>query len=147
MTALRHPPDTGLCCRRKATAQTPISADPAFERVEKRLSRYKRRPEEPSRRWRRAGDRIRRTDYVLRHGEDEAPETDDHSPLVIAETQTTRYVSCPSGRPSSALDLADQPFLVFKNAASGQLNVVYKRSDGNVGWIDPATGKAYKSAR
>ena len=34
------------------------------------------------------------------------------------------------------LDLADHPVIVFKNAAHGNLNVVYKRPDGNIGWID-----------
>ena len=35
------------------------------------------------------------------------------------------------------MDLADQPVLMFRNSASGELNVVYRRSDGNIGWIDP----------
>jgi hypothetical protein len=35
------------------------------------------------------------------------------------------------------MDLADQPLLMFRNRASGALNVVYRRSDGNIGWIDP----------
>ena len=35
------------------------------------------------------------------------------------------------------MDLADQPVLMFRNSASGELNVVYRRSDGHVGWIDP----------
>ncbi len=36
------------------------------------------------------------------------------------------------------MDLADQPVLMFRNTTTGQLNVVYRRSDGNIGWIDPA---------
>ena len=36
------------------------------------------------------------------------------------------------------MDLADQPFIVFRNAKSGQINVVYRRDDGNIGWVDPA---------
>jgi hypothetical protein len=35
------------------------------------------------------------------------------------------------------LDLAESPALMFRNAANGELNVVYRRQDGNIGWIDP----------
>jgi hypothetical protein len=35
------------------------------------------------------------------------------------------------------LDLADSPALLFRNAANGGLNLVYRRPDGNVGWVDP----------
>ncbi len=36
------------------------------------------------------------------------------------------------------MDLADQPVLMFRNSTTGELNVVYRRSDGNIGWIDPS---------
>jgi len=42
------------------------------------------------------------------------------------------------------LDLSDAPVLMFRNAASGALNVVYRRGDGNVGWIDPERAAARK---
>jgi len=35
------------------------------------------------------------------------------------------------------LDMTDSPVLVFTNAGNGQVNVVYRRADGNIGWIDP----------
>ena len=37
------------------------------------------------------------------------------------------------------MDLADQPAMMFRNKASGELNVVYRRTDGNIGWIDPSS--------
>ncbi len=37
------------------------------------------------------------------------------------------------------MDLSDRPFVVFRNASHGEINVVYRRDDGNIGWIDPAT--------
>ena len=40
------------------------------------------------------------------------------------------------------MDLADASVLMFRNSASGELNVVYRRSDGNIGWIDPSGGAA-----
>jgi hypothetical protein len=36
------------------------------------------------------------------------------------------------------MDLADQQVMMFRNSATGELNVIYRRSDGNVGWIAPA---------
>jgi hypothetical protein len=38
------------------------------------------------------------------------------------------------------MDLADQPVLMFRNSATGELNVLYRRGDGNIGWIDPGAG-------
>ncbi len=42
------------------------------------------------------------------------------------------------------MDLSDRPFVVFRNASHGEINVVYRRDDGNIGWIDPAAKKARK---
>ncbi len=39
------------------------------------------------------------------------------------------------------MDLADQPVLMFRNSATGELNVVYRRTDGHIGWIDPARAR------
>jgi hypothetical protein len=39
------------------------------------------------------------------------------------------------------MDLADQPVLMFRNSRTGGLNVVYRRSDGQIGWIDPSEGR------
>ena len=39
------------------------------------------------------------------------------------------------------LDLADQQVLMFRNSASTELNVIYRRPDGNIGWIDPSSPK------
>lgn len=44
------------------------------------------------------------------------------------------------------MDLFDQAFLVFRNAGSGEINVVYRREDGNIGWVDPA-GKNARTRR
>jgi hypothetical protein len=43
------------------------------------------------------------------------------------------------------MDLSDQPFVVFRNASHGEINVVYRREDGNIGWIDPAKPSRAKS--
>jgi len=41
------------------------------------------------------------------------------------------------GEATMRLELAGQPVIVFRNRASGGINVVYRRQDGHVGWIDP----------
>jgi ribosomal subunit interface protein len=67
----------------------------------------------------------------------DAAEADSGGPLIIAETT----VSVPTMTVSMAvmqLDLADAPALLFRNAGNRRLNVVYRRPDGNFGWIDPA---------
>jgi hypothetical protein len=40
------------------------------------------------------------------------------------------------------LDLTESPFLVFRNAGTGGINVVYRRNDGHIGWIDPSVPKS-----
>jgi hypothetical protein len=56
---------------------------------------------------------------------------------VIAE-QVTEISLLSVSEAVMRMDLADQPVLMFRNSTSGELNVVYRRSDGNVGWIDPS---------
>jgi hypothetical protein len=61
----------------------------------------------------------------------------DPTPVVVAERQTAlREMTV--GAAVMQLDLAESPAIVFKNAAHGRLNVVYRRRDGHIGWIDPA---------
>ena len=68
-------------------------------------------------------------------------ETQDHAqPAVIAET--TAYI--PHLSVSEAvmrLDLSDSHAFLFKNKSHGQLNLVYVRKDGNIGWVDPEGNK------
>ncbi|MGE0829365.1 MAG: ribosome-associated translation inhibitor RaiA [Hyphomonadaceae bacterium] len=59
----------------------------------------------------------------------------DH-PLVIAETEVS-VRTMPVSMAVMQLDLAEAPALLFRNAGHGGLNVVYRRPDGNIGWIDP----------
>ena len=66
--------------------------------------------------------------------------TDGHAPdarLVIAESDSTIKTLTVSGAVME-LDLTESQTIVFRNAAHGGLSVVYRRPDGNIGWIDPA---------
>ena len=57
---------------------------------------------------------------------------------VVAET-SAEISTLSVGEAVMRMDLADQPVLMFRNSATTELNVVYRRPDGNIGWIDPAT--------
>lgn len=126
------------------------SADAAFEHLEKRLRRYKRRLKN---RHRGSADDegdapgVEVNDFVVSLP-DRAPlaaegskKSHDDNPLVVAESVRT-LLSLPVSEAVMRLDLTEEVFLVFRNAASGAVNVVYRRPDGNIGWIDTATGNA-----
>lgn len=112
------------------------SADQALERLEKRLRRYKRRLKKRHGPARRKPADIQAPYYVIQSAEDEAPEPEDDNPVIVAETQTAIHELSVSDAVMQ-LDLADRPLLVFNNASHGRINVVYRRDDGNIGWIDP----------
>ena len=112
------------------------SADQSLERLEKRLRRNKRRIKQ------RHGPKQRKPAdtlapyYVIQPGDDEQNESDDDNPVVVAELQTSiRELSVSDA--VMQLDLTEKPLLVFQNASQGRINVVYRRDDGNIGWIDP----------
>jgi ribosomal subunit interface protein len=116
------------------------SADAALEHLEKRVRRHKRRLKNHhnGRVQLNPSESIAR-DYTLHLTEDEetGSETDNSHPVVIAETQRS-IRELPVSEAVLQLDLADAAFLVFRNASHGGLNVVYRRADGHVGWIDPS---------
>jgi Sigma 54 modulation/S30EA ribosomal protein C terminus len=127
--------------------------DSAAERVDKRLRRHKRW----LRNHRRGKDAAAAappeqapqdaTDYVL--SAEEGTDEEDAEPLVIAEMRT-RIPRLSVTEAVMRLDLAELPALLFRNSARGNLNLVYRRPDGNVGWIDPdlaerRDGKATKA--
>jgi ribosomal subunit interface protein len=75
---------------------------------------------------------------------DEAWEEDGDAPpasLVIAETEASLKTMTVS-MAVMELDLTESQTIVFRNAAHGHLSVVYRRPDGNIGWIDPERTKA-----
>ncbi len=116
---------------------------PAFElaadRLAKRLRRYKRRLRDHQRR---AHDAQQAQAYVLEDTEQESETGEDAQagePVVVAE-MTTPIATLSVSDAVMRLDLADLPALMFRNASHGGLNMVYRRSDGNVGWVDPNIG-------
>jgi len=66
-------------------------------------------------------------------------------PVVIAE-MSTELPRLTVGEAVMRMDLADAPVLLFRNRSHGELNVVYRRGDGNVGWIDPRSSPRGRNA-
>jgi len=126
------------------------SFDQTAARIESRLRRYKRKLKDRSASQQRdseglAGEPIHYTVLsALDETEDEAPAEKDFKPAVIAETeQVLRQMSVSAA--VLELDLTGAPVLAFRHASTGRVNVIYRRTDGNIGWIDP-TGKEKATA-
>lgn len=127
----------GILLQGQADAEQPYTAyDGAADKVAKRLRRYKGRLRDHHR----AEIEMQRAQhYVLAPEVDEAPEEAagaDGTPVVIAE-MASEIPTLTVGEAVMRLDLADEGAIMFRNSAHGGLNVVYRRSDGNVGWVDP----------
>lgn len=120
------------------------SADAAVERMDKRLRRYKRRLKSHHNGHHRAPvtPELTATDFTVRADEDDTDANmalSEH-PVIIAEAERGINQLAVS-EAVMQLDLTDGSFLVFRNAAHGGLNVVYRRTDGHIGWIDARGGK------
>jgi ribosomal subunit interface protein len=114
------------------------SVDSAAHKLETRVRRYKGRIKSHSSAAaaaRRKVD-IEARDYVVSLSDhDESEQNEANPPLIIAEGQ--RNISHMTvGEAVLQLDLSEASFMIFKNAAHGGLNVVYRRNDGHIGWID-----------
>lgn len=111
--------------------------DSAAEKMEKRLRRYKRRLTNHHKERSNRDVKIP-AQYNVFQAEDDVKEepTEELQPAIIAEMQ----LDIPEVSVSDAvmrLDLGELQTLMFRNSAHGGLNVVYRRTDGNIGWIDP----------
>jgi ribosomal subunit interface protein len=112
------------------------SVDEALDRLEKRIRRYKRRMKNHHGASRDNDAELTGIDYTLRHDEEGETEDAELAPAIIAETQMAiRELSV--GDAVMQMDLAEKAFVIFKNASNGRINVVYRRGDGHIGWIDP----------
>lgn len=119
-----------------------IEAQPAFEdalaKIEKQMRRYMRRLRDRSGQIpaaEAAFDNAGYTVFSLPESEQEVEETPDNPPIV-AETR----VDVPDASVSDAvmmLDLRNTNALLFKNSATGTFNMVYRRGDGTIGWVEP----------
>jgi ribosomal subunit interface protein len=119
--------------------------DDAAEHIAIRLRRYRRRVNDHHRALAQRERPQQARAYVLRADSDDSAtvqlpgQTGPTFATIIAETQTEIGVLSVCDA-VMRMDLADQPVLMFRNATTGELNVIYRRTDGNIGWIDPANG-------
>ncbi|MEO1067364.1 MAG: ribosome-associated translation inhibitor RaiA [Pseudomonadota bacterium] len=130
--------DTGIDLVANGTASDAHPAfDRAAERIEKRLRRYKRKLKDH--RANANGKAHQVPAYVLAGpaDDDDSSQDDDVAPAIIAENETTIRTMTVSTA-VMAMDLANQDVYVFRNPDSGEINVLHKRQDGNIGWIDPS---------
>jgi ribosomal subunit interface protein len=112
------------------------SFDQAAERIEKQLRRYKRRLKDRHEQATHAALEEEAAYTVFAPAEPEAEEVPEALP-VIAETRS----DIPEVSVSDAvmlLDLRHTPALFFKNAGTGRHNMVYRRADGSIGWVEPS---------
>lgn len=119
-----------------------VSFDQAANKVAKQLRRYKRKLRDHHERMEEmpAESFAPALDYTLSAEQNNDEEVSDH--LVIAEI-TTHIPTLSASEAAMRLDLSGLPALMFRNASHKGLNMVYRRPDGNVGWVDP-DGKSVK---
>jgi ribosomal subunit interface protein len=129
---------TGLTAQAKGSATEIYAAfDSAAEKMDKQLRRYKRRLKDHHKDRVQPVETLGAASYILapREEEDDLPEG-DVDPMIIAEMETP-ISSLSVGEAVMQMEIAHAPLLVFRNEGHGGVNVVYRREDGNIGWIDP----------
>jgi ribosomal subunit interface protein len=140
--------DSGIVLQAEAmAADAYASADQAAIRIEKRLRRYHRRLKDhhPARA---DGVAVNSTpvisapSYVIAAPEHESEEeATGFDPVIIAESTTTlKRLSVSEA--VTELDMTGVPVIVFRHAGHGRVNLVYRRADGHIGWIDPPAMQA-----
>ena len=139
--------DSGIVLHTEANAADAYaSADQAALRIEKRLRRYKRRLKDRHIARANGAAVADARSYVIEapsHDNDE--EVTEFNPVIIAET-TTVLKQLSVSEAVMELDMTGAPVVVFRHASHGRVNLVYRRPDGNVGWVDPPAHDPAKGA-
>ncbi|MDA8870615.1 ribosome-associated translation inhibitor RaiA [Rhizobiaceae bacterium] len=118
------------------------SFDQAADRIETRLRRYTRKlksrtPHHSS------PEQIEVAYTTFAFPQDDEVVAEDFVPAIVAESFTTAK-TLSVAQAVMQLDVMDAPVHVFRNAGSGAVNIVYRRADGHVGWVDPSADKTAK---
>ena len=129
---------TGLTAQAKGHATEIYAAfDACSEKMEKQLRRYKRRLKDHHKDRAEPVELFGASSYILAAGGDEeVDEPETLQPIIVAEMQT-KIPSLSVGEAVMQMELAGAPVLVFRKQGQDGVNVVYRRDDGNIGWIDP----------
>lgn len=137
--------DSGITLEADANAPDAYaSADLALLMIEKRLRRYKNRLKDRSARKAHAASaalaELDAPSYVIEAPGESDGEAAGYSPVIIAEA-TTSLKRMSVSEAVMELDFTGAPCLVFQHGSNGRVNIIYRRADGNVGWIDPPAVK------
>ena len=132
---------SGITLEASATAHDPYaSLDKMAERIEKRLRRYKRRLKDRAAAANGREPALEIPSYVIAAPDEDIEEYEaDHAgenPVIVAESTKSLH-QMTVGDAVAELDLTGAPVVIFRHAGNGRMNVVYRRRDGNIGWIDP----------
>jgi len=128
---------TGLVLQAEGSgAEAHPSFDQAASHLEKQLRRYKHRLKDHHRNRREPVRQLDAQSYVISAATEAAEEPQGLNPVVVAETGV-KVPELSVGEAVMQLDISTQPFLLFRNGGHGGLNLVYRRADGNIGWVDP----------
>ncbi|MEM0946969.1 MAG: ribosome-associated translation inhibitor RaiA [Pseudomonadota bacterium] len=130
---------TGLTVQATGRANEIYAAfDKCGEKMEKQLRRYKRRLKDHHKDRAEPVELMGASSYILAAPDDgDESEPDTLQPIIIAEMET-QIPSLTVGEAVMQMELAGAPVLVFRNEKQDSgLNIVYRREDGNIGWIDP----------
>ncbi len=130
---------TGIDLAASAEDSAPRACfEKAAERLDKRLRRYKRKLKDHHRNAKDAQEHaLAALSYILKAPLEDEEVAEDFNPIIIAET-SSKLPSLSVSNAVMQMDLADSAILVFRNAGHGGVNVVYRRADGNIGWVDPS---------
>ena len=129
---------SGLNAAAKAHATEIYAAfEACAEKMDKQLRRYKRRLKDHHRERSEPVELFGASSYILASQEQtDETEPDSLQPIIVAETEM-HIPALSVGEAVMQMELAGAPVLVFRNEGKKELNVVYRRDDGNIGWIDP----------
>lgn len=135
--------DSGIVLRADSmAADAYLSADQAAENLEKRLRRYHSRLKDYHSNGRSNGagpgeTAFTASDYTIAApGQEDGDDVTAFNPVIIAE-QATSLKQLSVSEAVTQLDMTGAPVMVFRHASHGRVNMVYRRADGNIGWIDP----------
>lgn len=129
---------TGLTAQAKAhDAEIYAAFDSCGEKMDKQLRRYKRRLKDHHKERSQPVELSDAGSYILAASEEEnGSEPESLNPMIVAEMET-KIPSLSVGEAVMQMELGNAPVLVFRNERHSGVNVVYRRDDGNIGWIDP----------
>lgn len=132
----------GIMLQSNGSASEPYPAfDQAAERISERLRRHKNRIKKHHQETQPIEVLAAQT-FVLNAEQADASDTGSDNPVVVAE-MATQIEMLTVSEAVMKLDLGELPALMFRNRANGKLNMIYRRPDGHIGWVDPSqTSKA-----